>query len=253
MPSKKNKKIIKTDVEPDIESDDASEIESEKELTEGEDVYSEDEESVNEQSGGEDDDVKEDDDENEEDEEAEVSDDDDVPDEAENEENDEEVGEEGDDAGGDEDRDDEDYSAESKICHAKNVKKDVVVADDEDSMVYANLQYTRVPDDERITGNELTYYEIVRIIGTRAQMLNLRAPPLIEVKDNLSPVQIAYLELLAGRTPFIIRRPLANKKYEEWRIAEMKVIHEITEEMVVPENFNKEAFLEMVEKTFPSK
>lgn len=254
--SKTNKTVAKKSkyVRKNYESD--NDDENSDEYTE----YISDTES--EQSGGEDDEElsgEEEEDADEEDQDVDEEDQDDVEqDDADVEEeviDDEEVEDDDADAeiGNDEDRDDNDYSVESKVCHAKNLKKDIIALDDEDSTVYANLQWTKVPDEDRITGDIMTYYELVRILGTRGQMINLGAQPLIETDADVSPVQTAYLELLAGLTPFIIRRPLANKKYEEWKISELKIIHEITEEIVVPENFDKQAFLDMVRKTFPDK
>lgn len=246
MPSK----IGKTKSKKNHESD---QDENSDEYTE---IYSEsDSEPEVTQSGGEEDieDVEEVDD-AEEVEEEEVEEDDADDELLDNGEEEEEADEETDgEVVNDEDGDENDFSVESKICHAKNLKKDIIALDDEDSAVYANLQWTKVPNEDRITGDIMTYYELVRILGTRGQMINLGAPALIETDANISPVQTAYLELLAGLTPFIIRRPLANKKYEEWRIDELKIIHDIEEEIVVPKNFDKQAFLDMIKETIPNK
>lgn len=143
----------------------------------------------------------------------------------------------------------EDYVVESKVCYAKNLKKETIALDDEDSIYYANLQPTRIPDNERITGNTMTMYELVRILGTRTQMINLGAPSLINIKDDsLSPLQIAFIELKAKKNPLLISRPLANKKYEIWKVRELDIIHEITDEMIYTKGFNLEKLLKLVNK-----
>ena len=140
----------------------------------------------------------------------------------------------------------EGFVAESRDCHAKNIKKDKdkIVLDDDDSTLYAKLEYQRIPDNERVSDKYITYYEFVRILGIRSQQFNLGAKPLVSGVDHLPSPKMAYVELMAKMTPFIIRRHLPNKKYEEWKIHEMEIIHEIDEEFFVPENFDYEKFTE---------
>lgn len=136
----------------------------------------------------------------------------------------------------------EDFVVESKTCYAKNLNKDYIVMDEDDSNLYAKLEYKKVPDNERETDPIMTYYEMVRIIGTRAQLFNLGAPPLIVGVEGLHPAKIAYLELMSGMIPMYVRRHLPDKKYEEWRIDELEIIHSIDDEFFVPENFDLDAF-----------
>lgn len=81
----------------------------------------------------------------------------------------------------------------------------------------------RVPDDERITLNKLTKYEMVRILGIRAQQIASNAPTLVKNIEGKSPVQIAIFELQNKMMPFIIRRNLPNNTYELWKIKELDV------------------------------
>ena len=163
----------------------------------------------------------------------------------------------GDDADVDDDGDDGDddgaygnddgaaFEAESKDCHMKNIKKDKdkIILDGDDSTIYAKLEYQRIPDTERISDKYMTYYEFVRIIGIRAQHFNLGAKPLVKGIDHLAPPKMAYVELISKMTPFIVRRHLPNKKYEEWKIHEMEIIHEIDDDYFVPENFEWSKFI----------
>ncbi|MEM0354227.1 MAG: DNA-directed RNA polymerase subunit omega [Thermoplasmata archaeon] len=126
---------------------------------------------------------------------------------------------------------------ETKTCHYKNLEKDFIFPDDDDSTIYSKMEFKKIPDEERESDPIMTYYEMVRIIGTRAQQFNLGAKPLIKVPSGLHPAKIAYLELIAKMTPYIIRRHLPGKKYEEWRIDELEIVHKIDDEFFVPENF----------------
>ena len=68
----------------------------------------------------------------------------------------------------------------------------------------------------------LTKYERVRLLGDRTQQLTLGAKPMVKVMENLTPKQIAELELLNNVIPLIIQRPLPNGKKERWYVRELK-------------------------------
>lgn len=105
---------------------------------------------------------------------------------------------------------------------------------------------TLVPASQRQTKNTMTRYEMVRILGVRSQQFAQGAPPLIDGVQGLTPSRMAYLELLARKTPFIIRRPLPHKKYELWRVDELELHHVVEDPFFVPENFDREAFLKSI-------
>jgi len=140
-------------------------------------------------------------------------------------------------------REDEDYIPESKTCHMKNLNKDFLVLDEDDSNMYGKMPSKKIANEDRVSDPIITYYEMVRIIGTRAQQFNFGAEPLVLGLEGLHPAKMAYLELVARMTPFIIRRRLPGKKYEEWRIDELEIIHEITDEFFVPEKFDWDALM----------
>jgi DNA-directed RNA polymerase subunit K/omega len=71
---------------------------------------------------------------------------------------------------------------------------------------YADLgPPTQVPDDERITLNKLTKYEMVRVLGIRAQQISVGAKSLVKNIEGKSPVEIAIYELKNKMTPFKIK------------------------------------------------
>lgn len=133
---------------------------------------------------------------------------------------------------------DETFVGESKVCYMKNLDKDFIVLDEDDSNMYGKLEYKWVAPEDRESDPIMTYYEMVRIIGTRAQQFNFGALPLVKGVDGLHPAKMAYLELIAKMTPYIIRRRLPGKRYEEWRVDELDIIHKIKDEFFVPENFD---------------
>ena len=104
------------------------------------------------------------------------------------------------------------------------------------------MLFTKIPNQDRATDAILTYYEMVRIIGTRAQQFNFGAPPLVIGIDELHPAQMAYIELISYMIPFIVRRPLPGKRYEEWKCDELKLIHTIDDPFFVPKDFDLEAY-----------
>ena len=56
----------------------------------------------------------------------------------------------------------------------------------------------------------LTKYEKVRIIGTRAEQLEDGAPPMIDIGDMTSAIEIAEKELNERKTPMVIIRKMPN-------------------------------------------
>jgi len=124
---------------------------------------------------------------------------------------------------------------ETHICAYRGLENDLFILGEEDGGYYGRMEYTRVPDDERISEPVMTYYEMVRIIGTRAQQFNYGAKPLVDGVEHLTAPQQAYLELINHMTPFIIRRYLPGKRYEEWHVRELKLVHKINDPFFMPQ------------------
>lgn len=88
----------------------------------------------------------------------------------------------------------------------------------------------RIPNDERVTRPVLTSYEFVRVLGTRAQQIALGAKPMIKsekfkINQELSPIDIAKLEIYYDVCPLVIRRPIdADGRYEQWKLQELEKI-----------------------------
>jgi len=97
---------------------------------------------------------------------------------------------------------------------------------------------TQVPDNERITLSKLTKYEMVRVLGIRAQQISVGAKTLVKNIEGKSPIEIAIYELKNKMTPFKIRRPLPNNTYEIWKIKELDVDLPDNEEKDLTNSFN---------------
>ena len=57
---------------------------------------------------------------------------------------------------------------------------------------------------------------IVSPPGTRALQISLGAPVLVELGDEIDPLEIAMKELKAKKIPIVIRRYLPDHSYEDW-------------------------------------
>jgi DNA-directed RNA polymerase I, II, and III subunit RPABC2 len=78
------------------------------------------------------------------------------------------------------------------------------------------------PNKERITSNFLTKYERARILGTRALQLSKNAPPMVVPQPGeTDPYKLAERELASRKIPFIVRRYLPDRTYEDWKLSEL--------------------------------
>jgi len=70
----------------------------------------------------------------------------------------------------------------------------------------------------------LTRFEKARIMGVRLQQLSYGAKPRIDTTNMKSMQEIVEQELIQRKIPFIIRRPLPNGTYEDWKMEEFETI-----------------------------
>ena len=124
----------------------------------------------------------------------------------------------------DDDKDDKeiaDYDEDRCVYNFADDKSDEdieLVFDDDDVPEISDI----VSPDERKSKPFLFKYERVRLLGDRTQQLTLGAKPMIKNIENLTPKEIAELELQNNIIPLIIQRPLPNGKKERWFISELK-------------------------------
>ena len=143
---------------------------------------------------------------------------------------------EGEDGDGEEEEDEENneniddeiiYDEDGKICNLQKVFEDDNEYYDNDDEIEAqpdtSVEYVQKKD--RQSSAKLTKYEMVRILGERTKQLTMGAKPLIKNYKGLSYDKIAEEELVLNMTPFKIRRPLPNGKYELWDLEELYKEH----------------------------
>ena len=103
--------------------------------------------------------------------------------------------------------------------------------DDDDTEIldpnYEMNEVLQVPNEERISRNILTKYEIVRIIGTRAKQISDGSKVFVKYDGNKSAIELAELELKHKMVPLKIKRPLPNGKFEIWKISEFELLENI--------------------------
>lgn len=75
----------------------------------------------------------------------------------------------------------------------------------------------------------MTKYEFDQLIGLRTMHLSKGAVPFVDlpadftIKSNMDLRLIAIEELKAGKLPYIIERPMPNKKSEFWRVRDLSL------------------------------
>jgi DNA-directed RNA polymerase subunit K/omega len=107
-------------------------------------------------------------------------------------------------------------------CLYNNLEDEIII-DDEIETDDKDIKEIIVLPEERITKNRLTTYEKVRILGLRAKQISLGAKILLKNYGNKTPLELAELELKHKVIPFKIRRPLANKHIEIWKLDELEI------------------------------
>jgi len=99
---------------------------------------------------------------------------------------------------------------------------------DDNSEVEVIVENKLLKGNDRMSSNRLTKYEMVRILGERTKQLTMGAKPLIKNYEGLNYEQIAEEELKLNMTPYKIKRPLPNGKYEIWTLDELYKDHLMT-------------------------
>ena len=134
----------------------------------------------------------------------------------------------------------EEYSeTESNIEVSETLDtEDVVDATEQDVCDIMNMiAETKKPPilisskEKRISKNQMTKYELVRIIGERTSQLTRGAKPLIKQNkktDRLSYKEIAIEEIKLNMTPLKIKRLVntnVGSQYEIWEVNELEKAH----------------------------
>uniref|UniRef100_A0A7S3IK78 Uncharacterized protein n=1 Tax=Strombidium inclinatum TaxID=197538 RepID=A0A7S3IK78_9SPIT len=82
--------------------------------------------------------------------------------------------------------------------------------------------FVKAKKEDYITSPYLTKYERARILGTRALQLSKNAPPMvIPQPGETDPYKLAERELIERKIPFIVRRYLPDRTYEDWPLKDL--------------------------------
>lgn len=116
---------------------------------------------------------------------------------------------------------------ESKDCEIEDaIEKDNIFFDNNEEVelnITPSSEY--VANENRISSNRLTKYEMVRILGERTKQLTMGAKPLIKNFQDLPYDKIAEEEFKKNMIPYKIVRPMPNGTNELWSLDELKKDH----------------------------
>ena len=129
----------------------------------------------------------------------------------------------------DEDEDEGNYILEDENetleCVIEKAIDEDYLNENENSDIEEEITEIIIPNNERISSNRLTKYEMVRILGERIKQLTMGAKPLIKNYESLDYERIAIEELKLNMIPYKIKRPLPNGKFEIWTLDELQKEH----------------------------
>jgi DNA-directed RNA polymerase subunit K/omega len=73
-----------------------------------------------------------------------------------------------------------------------------------------------IKNNDKITSNILTIYEMTELIGIRATQIAQGAPVFIDITYISDPIEMAKKELINNRCPLYIKRYIGLDRYELW-------------------------------------
>lgn len=108
-------------------------------------------------------------------------------------------------------------------------ESDIIIEDDDVNPIVLDGE-TIIPDEDRMSDPMMFWYEVVAIVGTRAQQLANGAPPRVKVNAK-NVLTIALAELRQKTIPYKIKRYLPGNKVEIWKLDELEFIYDIPDEI----------------------
>lgn len=121
--------------------------------------------------------------------------------------NDKEIGyDEEDDADGDMGADDEEDG------DAEGYEEDIILEEETPDDL---IEYI-VKEEDRITSDCLSKYEIIELISIRATQISKGDYPFTDVKNLRDPISMAKKEIYDNRCPLLVKRGIGNNKFEVW-------------------------------------
>ena len=90
------------------------------------------------------------------------------------------------------------------------------------SIIFHTDIYNNYDTSKYISSKYLSKYERAKVIGLRAELIAKGSSPFIDVpKGMTSVVEIAEIELLQRKIPFIIERDIGQGKREYWKLEDL--------------------------------
>lgn len=78
-----------------------------------------------------------------------------------------------------------------------------------------------VKEEDRITSDSLSKYEMVELISIRATQISKGDVPFTDIENLRDPILMAKKELYDNRSPLMVKRHIGNNIYEYWNPNEM--------------------------------
>jgi len=75
---------------------------------------------------------------------------------------------------------------------------------------------TMVLDDDRVTSNRLSRYEMVELINYRALQISKNPLCFVDITGMRDPVEMAIKELYQNKCPLMVKREVAPNMFELW-------------------------------------
>lgn len=84
----------------------------------------------------------------------------------------------------------------------------------------SKIQYI-IKNDDKITSNILTIYEMTELIGIRATQISQGSPVFVDINYISDPIEMAKKEIINNKCPLYVKRYIGLDKYELWNPNEM--------------------------------
>ena len=112
----------------------------------------------------------------------------------------------------DEDIQDEDYD---------NINEEYELSDNKLTFIDNELENESkiqfiIKNDNKLTSNILTIYEITELIGIRATQISQGSPVFIDIEYLSDPIEMAKKEIINNKCPLYIKRYIGLDRYELW-------------------------------------
>lgn len=112
-----------------------------------------------------------------------------------------------------------DLDDEEEILTESN-KKNIAHFLDNELENDSKIQYI-IKNDDKITSNIITIYEMTELIGIRATQIANNAPVFVDVGYLTDPIEMAKKEIFENKCPLYIKRYIGLDKYELWNPNDM--------------------------------